>query len=114
MPPMRIGLEAFGGTHYWARALRKLGHDTRIIAVKYVTPYRTNGKSDLNDAAAICEAMQRPTTRFVLVKSLEQQAILAVLRVREYWVRERTASMNRIRAPLSEFGLFIPAGIPTL
>ena len=105
MPVMRIGVEACGGAHYWARTLRKLGHDPRIIAAKYVTPYRTKGKNDLNDAVAICEAVQRPATRFVPVKSPEQQAILAVHRVREHWVRERTALMNRIRALLSELVL---------
>lgn len=114
MPPMRIGVEACGGAHYWARTLRKLGHDARIMAVKYVIPYRTKGKNDLNDAVAICEAVQRPTTRFVPIKSPEQQAILSVHRMREHWVRERTALMNRIRALLSEFGLIIPVGRASL
>ncbi|MFA0368025.1 IS110 family transposase, partial [Vibrio cyclitrophicus] len=91
MPLMRIGVEACGGAHYWARTLNKLGHDARIMAVKYVIPYRTKGKNDLNDAVAICEAVQRPSTRFVPVKSPEQQAILSVHRMREHWVRERTA-----------------------
>lgn len=110
MPPMRIGLEACGGAHYWARTLNKLGHDTRIMAVKYVVPHRTKGKNDLNDAVAICQAVLHSSTRFVPVKSPEQQAILSVHRMREHWVRERTALMNRIRAILSEFGLIMPVG----
>ncbi|GFK34577.1 hypothetical protein VcPa08_02773 [Vibrio cholerae] len=114
MPPMRIGIEACGGAHYWARTLNKLGHDARIMAVKYVIPYRTKGKNDLNDAVAICEAVQHPSTRFVPVKSPEQQAILSVHRMREHWVRERTALMNRMRALLSEFGLIIPVGRSSL
>lgn len=114
LPHMRIGLEACGGAHYWARTLNKLGHDTRIMAAKYVAPYRTKGKNDLNDAVAICEAVQRPATRFVPIKSPEQQAILSVHRMREHWVRERTAIMNRIRALLSEFGVVIPVGRSSL
>ncbi|CAE6949913.1 IS110 family transposase [Vibrio sp. B1FLJ16] len=114
MPPMRIGLEAGGGAHYWARTLHGLGHDARIMAVKYVVPHRTKGKNDLNDAVSICQAVQHTSTRFVLVKSPEQQAILWVHRMREHWVRERTALMNRIRALLSEFGLIIPVGRSSL
>ncbi|ANQ28623.1 transposase [Vibrio natriegens] len=114
MPPMRIGLEACGGAHYWARTLHGLGHDARIMAVKYVVPHRTKGKNDLNDAVAICQAVQHSSTRFVPVKSPEQQTILSVHRMREHWVRERTALMNRIRALLSEFGLIIPVGRSSL
>lgn len=87
---MRIGFEACGGAHYWARTLHGLGHDARIMAVKYVVPHRTKGKNDLNDAVAICQAVQHSSTRFP-VKSPEQQAILSVHRMRENWVRERTA-----------------------
>ena len=114
MPPMKIGLEACGGAHYWARTLNKLGHDTKIMAVKYVIPHRTKGKNDLNDAIAICSAVQSPATRFVPIKSPEQQAVLSVHRMREHWVRERTALMNRIRALLSEFGLVMPVGRSSL
>jgi transposase len=114
MPPMRIGLEACGGAHYWARTLHELGHDARIMAVKYVVPHRAKGKNDLNDAVAICHAVLHSSTRFVPVKSPEQQAILSVHRMREHWVRERTALMNRIRALLSEFGLIIPVGRSSL
>ncbi len=80
------------------------------MAAKYVSPYRTKGKNDLNDAIAICEAVQRPNTRFVPVKSPERQAILAIHRMREHWVQERTALTNRIRALLAEFGIVIPTG----
>lgn len=114
LPPMRIGLEACGGAHYWARTFNQFGHDCRIMAAKYVAPYRMKGKNDLNDAAAICEAVQRPSTRFVPIKSPEQQAILATHRMREHWVRERTALMNRIRAILSEFGIVMPTGRASL
>ncbi|CAK2847511.1 transposase [Vibrio crassostreae] len=86
MPLMRIGIKACGGAHYWARTNNKLGHDARIMAVKYLVPYRTKGKNDLNDAVAICETVQRPSTRFVPVKSPEQQAILSEHRMREHWV----------------------------
>ena len=110
MPPMRIGMEACSGAHFWAREFIKLGHDARIMAAKYVGPYRTKGKNDLNDAIAICEAVQRPNTRFVPVKSPERQAILAIHRMREHWVRERTALINRIRALLAEFGIVLPTG----
>ncbi|KKD59254.1 transposase [Grimontia sp. AD028] len=105
MPAMRIGIEACSGAHYWARAFTQLGHDTRIMAAKYVSPYRT-----LNDAIAICEAVQRRNTRFVPVKSPERQAILAIHRMREHWVQERTALINRIRALLAEFGIVVPTG----
>ncbi len=114
LPPMRIGLEACGAAHYWARTFNQLGHDCRIMAAKYVAPYRMKGKNDLNDAVAICEAVQRPSTRFVPIKSPEQQAVLATHRMREHWVRERTALMNRIRAILSEFGFVMPTGKASL
>ncbi|ODP98218.1 transposase [Salinivibrio sp. SS2] len=86
MPTMCIGIEACSGAHYWAREFNKLGHDTRIMAAKYVGPYRTKGKNDLNDAVAICDDVQRPNSRFIPVKSPERQAILAIHRVREHWV----------------------------
>ncbi|STQ75498.1 IS110 family transposase [Grimontia hollisae] len=110
MSTMRIGIEACSGAHYWAREFIKLGHDARIMAAKYVAPYRTKGKNDLNDAIAICEAVQRHATRFVPVKSPERQAILSIHRMREHWVQERTALINRIRALLAEFGIVIPTG----
>ncbi|GAL18025.1 mobile element protein [Vibrio maritimus] len=84
------------------------------MAAKYVAPYRTKGKNDLNVAVAICEAVQRPATLFVPIKSPEQQAIFSVHRMREHWVRDQTAIMNRIRALLSELGLVTPVGRSSL
>jgi len=110
LPPCVIGMEACSGAHHWARALRQLGHDARIIAPRFVTPYRRKGKSDNNDAEAICEAVSRPAMHFVPVKSSEQQAILCLHRIRQQVVSERTALINQIRGLLSEFGLVIPKG----
>jgi transposase len=83
LPPYRIGREACGGAHYWARELGKLGHDVRLMAVQYIRPYRTHQKNEQNDAEAIGEAVSRPRTRGVPVKSEAQQAVLTVHRARE-------------------------------
>ena len=108
--PCLIGLEACSGAHYWAREFEKLGHQIRIIAVKFIEPYRKGGKNDNNDAEAICEAVRRPNIWFVPVKSADQQAALSVHRVRQGVVRDRTAWVNRMRGLLSEFGIVIPKG----
>lgn len=110
LPPAVIGMEACSGAHYWARELKKLGHEPRIMASKFVSPYCTGAKNDLNDAAAICEAVSRPLTRFVAIKSPEQQAIIALHRARQHWVQERTALINQMRGILAEFGLIMPKG----
>jgi transposase len=110
LPPCLVGMEACAGAHYWARALRALGHDARIIAPRFVIPYRRKGKNDGNDAEAICEAVSRPAMHFVPVKSDEQQAILCLHRIRQQVVAERTAQINQIRGLLSEFGLIMPKG----
>jgi len=110
LPPCLIGMEACSGAHYWAREIRKLGHDPRIMAPKFVIPYRKGGKNDNNDAAAICEAVTRPDMRFVPVKSAEQQAVLSLHRVRQGLIQHRTALINQLRGLLSEFGLIIPKG----
>ena len=94
-PVCTIGMEACSGAHEWARKFQALGHTVRIMAARFVTPYRRNGKNDGNDAEAICEAMQRPSMRFVPVKSAEQQAVLSVHRVRQGFVEERTAVINQ-------------------
>jgi len=107
-PACSIGMEACSGAHEWARRFQGLGHAVKIMAARFVTPYRRNGKNDGNDAEAICEAMQRPSMRFVPVKSAEQQAILSVHRVRQGFVEERTAMVNRIRGLLAEFGYVMP------
>ena len=108
LEPCLIGMEACTGAHHWAREFERLGHTVRLMAPKFVIPYRKSGKNDGNDAEAICEAVARPTMRFVAVKSIEQQAIIALHRVRQGYVEERTALINRIRAVLSEMGVVLP------
>jgi len=111
LPPSVIGMEACSGAHYWARLFQSHGHTVKLMAPKLVTPYRMSGKrgkNDAADAAAICEAMQRPNMRFVPVKSEDQQARLMVHRARQGFVTERTAVINRIRGMLSEFGIVMP------
>lgn len=110
VPPCLIGMEACSGSHYWAREIGKLGHDVRIMAPKFVIPYRKGGKNDNNDAAAICEAVTRPDMRFVPAKSAEQQAVLSLHRVRQGLITQRTALINQLRGLLSEFGVVIPKG----
>ena len=109
-PPCLIGLEACSGAHYWAREFEKLGHQIRIIAVKFIEPYRKGSKNDNNDAEAICEAVRRPNIWYVPVKSADQQASLCVHRVRQGVVRDRTSWINRLRGLLSEFGVVMPKG----
>lgn len=107
-PACLIGLEACSGAHEWARRFQAFGHTVRIMASRFVAPYRKSGKNDGNDAEAICEAVQRPSMRFVPVKSAEQQAVLSLHRVRQGFVEERTATINRIRGLLAEFGVVLP------
>lgn len=114
LPPCLVGIEACAGTHYWARELSKLGHTVRLMAGQFVAPYRKSGKNDANDAEAICEAVGRPNMRFVSVKSVEQQAILAVHRARSLLVEERTALVNQTRGLLGEFGITVAQGIDRL
>lgn len=111
LPGCLVGIEACAGSHYWARELLKLGHDARLMAAQFVTPYRAGGKNDANDAQAICEAVGRPHMRFVPVKSEEAQAVLAVHRARALTVSERTALVNQIRGLLGEFGIVVGKGI---
>jgi transposase len=113
-PACLIGLEACSGAHEWARRFQDLGHRVRIMASRFVAPYRKSGKNDGNDAEAICEAVSRPNMRFVPVKSTEQQAVLTLHRVRQGFVEERTATANRIRGLLAEFGLVLPNKIAEL
>ena len=103
-----VGMESCSGAHHWARRLRSLGLEPRIVAAHHVTPYRLEGrraKNDANDAAAVCEAISRPSMRFVPVKDVQQQAMLSVHRLREGYKEERTACINRIRGLLAEFGI---------
>jgi len=107
-PDCLIAMEASAGAHHWARKLVRLGLDARIIAAHLVAPYRLQGKggkNDANDAAAICEAASRPTMHFVPIKTVVQQGVLCVHRLREGLMTERTACINRIRGLLAEFGL---------
>lgn len=114
LEPCLIGMEACGGAHYWARELRKLGHDVRLMAPQFVAPYRKNDKNDGNDAEAVCEAVGRPSMRFVAVKDPEQQSVLVLHRVRERVVGERTALINQARGLLAEYGLTVPQGAARL
>lgn len=111
LDPCLIGIEACGTSHHWARELIKLGHNVKLIPPVYVKPYVKRGKTDAVDAEAICEAVTRPTMRFVEVKTPEQQAILAVHRTRDLIVRQRTQTINMLRAQLAEFGIILPQGI---
>lgn len=100
--------------HYWARKLQGMGHTVRLIAPQFVKPYVKTNKNDAADAEAICEAVARPNMRFVPVKNIEQQSVLSLHRVRQGFVRARTAQANQIRGLLSEFGVVIPQGIAHL
>lgn len=109
--PCLVGMEACGTAHHWARELTKLGHEVRMMPPAYVKPYVKRGKTDAADAEAICEAVTRPTMRFVPIKSLEQQAALSMHRARELLVRQRTQAVNMMRSLLGEFGIYMPVGI---
>lgn len=106
-PPCLIGLEACSGAHEWARRLQRFGHCVKLMAPRFVAPYRKNGKNDGNDAEAICEAVSRPSMRFVPIKTVEQQAVLCLHRVRQGFIEERTATINRLRGLLAEFGFVL-------
>src|SRR6478736_2218112 len=111
LPPCLVGIEACGTSHYWAREIAKLGHHVRLMPPAYVKPYVKRGKTDASDAEAICEAVTRPTMRFVAIKSPEQQAMLALHRTRDLFVKQRTQLVNMIRNLLAEFGIEIRRGI---
>lgn len=111
IPPCLIGMEACGSAHHWARKLEELGHNVKLMAPQFVKPYVKTNKNDIADAEAICEAVNRPTMRFVPIKNSEQQAVLSLHRARQGFVRARTAQANQIRGLLAEYGLVIPQGI---
>jgi transposase len=111
LPPCLIGMEACGSAHYWARKLAQFGHEVRLMPPQFVKPYVKTNKNDRNDAEAICEAVGRPNMRFVPVKSAEMQAVLALHRARQGFVKARTAQANQIRGLLAEFGIVIRKGI---
>jgi transposase len=110
LPPCLIGMEACGGAHFWARKLIALGHTVKLMAPQFVKPYVKSNKNDARDAEAICEAVGRPSMRFVAIKTPEQQALLALHRARQGLVRARTAQGNQIRGLLGELGCVIPKG----
>ena len=114
LPKCVVGMEAGSGAHEWARQFQRLGHTPKLMAAKFVAPYRRRGKNDGNDAEAICEAVGRPDMRFVPVKSLEQQALLSLHRARQGFITERTAVINRVRGLLAEFGIVLPARAETV
>jgi len=117
LPPCLIGMEACSGAHHWARLFRTYGHTVKLIAPKFVTPYRMSGKrgkNDAADAAAICEAVTRPAMRFVPIKEEHQQIILTLHRTRQGFVEERTATYNRMRGLMSEFGIVLPQKVGSL
>ena len=114
LAPCLVGMEACGTAHHWARELMKLGHTVKLMPPAYVKPYVKRGKTDAADAEAIAEAVTRPTMRFVAVKSVEQQAVLMLHKVRELFVRQRTMLINALRGHLAEFGIIAaqgPAGV---
>jgi len=114
LPPCLIGMEACGSAHYWARKLSEYGHTTKLMAPQFVKPYVKTNKNDAADAEAICEAVARPSMRFVPVKNGEQQAILSLHRARQSFVKARTAQGNQMRGLLAEFGIIIPKGIHSI
>ncbi len=112
LPGCLIGMEACATAHHWGRQLMGLGHEVKLMPPCYVKPYVKRSKNDAADAAAICEAVRRPTMRFVAVKGVEQQGVLMLHRTRELLVRQRTMLVNAIRAHMAEFGIVAPVGIP--
>jgi transposase len=111
LPPTVIGIEACGGAHYWGRLLQSFGHDVKLLPPQYVKPYVKRSKNDASDAEALCEAMSRPTMRFVPVKTADQQAALMLVGLRERLIRYRTQLANAIRSYAAEFGLSAAQGV---
>lgn len=114
LPPTVIGLEACGASHHWARVLRALGHAVRLLPPQYVKPYVKRGKNDAADAAAICEAMSRPSMRFVPVKTAEAQAELMLHGARDLLIKQRTMLANAMRGHAAEFGVTGAVGMARL
>jgi len=111
LPPCLVGMEACGGAHYWARELTALGHTVKLMSPQFVKPYVKSNKNDANDAEGICEAVARPTMRFVPAKGVEHQDLQAVHRIRQRLIEERGALVNQIRGLLAEYGIVLGQGI---
>ena len=111
LPPCLIGMEATQGAHYWARELRRCGHTVKLMSAQFVKPSIKSNKNDAHDAEAICEAVSRPTMRFVPIKSIAQQETQALHRIRERQIKARTALVNQIRGLLAEYGIVLSKGI---
>src|SRR5690348_6788580 len=114
LPACLVGMEACGSAHYWAREISKLGHEVRLMSPQFTRAYVKGNKNDANDAAAICEAVSRPSMRFVPVKKQPQQDIAALHRVRAQLIKSRTALANQIRGLLGEYGIAVVRGIDRL
>lgn len=114
LPPCLVGMEACGSSHHWARELKLLGHNVRLMPPHYVKPYVKRSKNDAADAEAICEAVSRPSMRFVPVKGTEQQSVLMLHRTRSLLVRQRTMLANALRSHLSELGIVVAKGIENI
>ncbi|MEQ1544160.1 IS110 family transposase [Methyloglobulus sp.] len=114
LPPCLIGIEACSSSHYWARQLQKFGHTVKLIAPQFVKPYVKGNKNDANDAEAICEAVARLNMRFVAIKTIEQQDIQAVHRIRSGLLQQRTAKVNQIRGLLAEYGIVVERRVEKL
>jgi len=114
LPPLKVGLEACGASHHWGREIRALGHEAVLLPPQYVKPYVKRGKTDAADAEAICEAMSRPTMRFVTVKTPEEQAAQMLIGLRDQFVRRRTQLSNAIRGYAAEFGYVAAKGLSHL
>lgn len=114
LSPCLIGMEACSGAHYWARELQKQGHTVKLMAPQFVKPYVKSNKNDANDAEAICEAVGRPNMRFVAIKTLAQQDIQALHRIRSELIQQRTAKVNQIRGLLAEYGIVVERRVEVL
>jgi len=114
LAPCLVGMEACASSHYWARKLQSMGHTVKLMAPQFVKPYVKTNKNDAADAEAICEAVTRPSMRFVGIKNVSQQTVLSLHRVRRLLVEDRTAQANQIRGLLAEFGVVLPQGIKVL
>lgn len=114
MPACRVGMEACGGAHHWARKFRDMGHDVRLMSPQFVKPYVKSNKNDGLDAEAICEAVSRPNMRFVPIKGMEQQDVQSLHRARSQAIAHRTAQGNQIRGLLMEYGIVVPQGAAAL